>query len=98
MNDEKRLEREQLEVKFSFGFLQNVFDVEFEVFRNENSKRLDELRREKYRKWIEGKNHQAMIENEFRKLQAGEEEMPSEGSSTSSKNSQRTANQRAFHR
>ena len=76
----------------------NCDDFVSQAFQVENSKRLEELRREKYRQWIERKNYQTMIENEFRKLQAGEEEITSEGSSISSKNSQKVANQRAFQR
>jgi len=56
------------------------------------------LREKKYKEWVERKNQEAMFANEFKKLQADEEEIASGGSSSSIHNSNRRSDHRAFHR
>lgn len=63
-------------------------------------KELGELREKKYHEWISRKNRDTMIANEFKKLQADDEDQASGvgGSSASHQTSQELANKRAFQR
>jgi hypothetical protein len=56
-----------------------------------------ELRERKYKEWLERKDQQAMLADEFKKLKANEEAMASVDS-LSSINTNRNTNHRAFHK
>jgi hypothetical protein len=58
-------------------------------------KELAEMREKRYQEWVERKNREVMLANEFKKLQADDEEM---GSSSSLHKTNRRENHRAFHR
>lgn len=56
-----------------------------------------ELRERKYKEWLERKDQQAMLADEFKKLKANEEAMASVDS-LSSINTNRNTNHRAFQK
>ena len=97
INEEKRLEQAEVEVDRCRSSSSHSLSL-LQARQANDEQRLDQLRREKYRQWIDRKNYQAMIDTEFKKLQAGEEEFASDGSSTSSHHTNRAANHRAFHK
>lgn len=59
---------------------------------------LDELREKKFKEWIARKDREVLLDKEFKKLQADEEEMKSAGSFSSIQTANRQSDHRAFHR
>jgi hypothetical protein len=59
---------------------------------------LVELREKKYKEWIERKDQQVMLANEFNKLKADGDEMGCGESSSSINNGDRVSDHRAFQR
>ncbi|CAF5051359.1 unnamed protein product [Rotaria magnacalcarata] len=70
---------------------------EREALRIKHEKELEDLRQKKFDEWSERKKREVMIANEFRKLQAEEEAVETNGSSSSIHNPNRRAD-RAFKR
>ncbi len=92
-NDQRKKKKKQ---KYSIIDLISFFRL-IQTRRAEQEKILNELREKKYKKWLERKDQQAMMVNEFKKLQA-DEEMASGASSSSIDNINRMNNHRAFQK
>ena len=95
LNEEKRIEREEHEVRelIRSALVSSHCHLFFESREIACNKELAQLREAKYQKWVERKNREVTMANEFKKLQASDEEVIS-GESSSSNNQ----NHRAFHR
>jgi oligoendopeptidase F len=76
----------------------NSLGFSFQTREAEQEKELSELREKKYKEWLERKEQQIMIANEFKRLKADEEEMLPGESKSSVNNYNRTGDHRAFQR
>ena len=72
---------------------QFIFIISIQAREKACSKELAELREKKYKEWVERKNREMVMLNEFKKLQADDDETVSGGSSSAI-----DQNQRAFRR
>lgn len=94
--EEKRIEQEEREVRGNISSCNEglLMIVSIQTREKACSKELAELHEKKFQEWLERKNRESMMINEFRKLQAHEEDETVSGGSSSTINQ----NQRAFQR
>ncbi|CAF1409267.1 unnamed protein product [Adineta steineri] len=71
---------------------------EEETRQIEQDKELNELREKKFKEWVNRKNHEVILANEFKKLMANEDEIANRGSSSSINNGNKNDDHRAFRR
>ncbi|CAF3345726.1 unnamed protein product [Rotaria socialis] len=86
-NERKRLNEEK-----------RMENDEREALRIKHEKELEDLRKKKFDEWSERKKREVMIVNEFRKLQAEEEAVETNGSSSSIHHPNQRPGHRAFKR